>query len=42
MCTPSLAIDLILIDEANDNVWLVLRQDTGLLAVMVSLTVRLI
>merc|ERR1719232_805995 len=34
MCTPSLAIDLLLIDEKEENVWLVRRKDTDQLATM--------
>lgn len=35
MCTPSLAIDLVIVDEKDDDlVWLVRRKDTGQLAVM--------
>lgn len=33
MCTPSLAIDLV-IQAGNDHLWLVRRRDTGQLAVM--------
>ena len=34
MCTPSLAIDVIL-TSGPDHIWVVRRQDTGLLALMV-------
>ena len=33
MCTPSLAVDVIL-RSGNDHIWCVKRQDTGLLALM--------
>ena len=36
MCTPSLAVDVILL-SGDDHIWLVRRADTGLLALMVSI-----
>ena len=39
MCTPSLAIDLVILDGDNDDrVWVVRRKDTNQMALMVGLT----